>query len=136
MTRNPKNLFFIDGTAAMLSVLLLGVVLVHFESYIGMPISILYSLAVMAAVFTIYSFSCYFFIKKNWEIYLRIIAIANSLYCITSIIVMVYYFDLLTTLGIIYFLGEFAIIILIVRMEIKVISGHFPIPISQNRSPQ
>ena len=35
---NPKKLFFIDGCGAILSAFLLGIVLVRFEKYIGMPI--------------------------------------------------------------------------------------------------
>lgn len=121
MLFSPKKTFLLDAIGAVLSTLLLGVVLVHFESYIGMPLNVLYPLAAVAGVFAVYSFSCYFFLKTNWKPYMRNIAIANSIYCLASIILVIIHFDLLTTLGIIYFISEFLILILIILTEFKTI---------------
>jgi hypothetical protein len=41
----PKTLFLIDAIGAVLSTVLLGIVLVAFEKYIGMPTNVLYALA-------------------------------------------------------------------------------------------
>ena len=121
MKLTTDNVFLVDAIGALLSTLLLGVVLVHFELYIGMPQSVLFPLAFVAALFTLYSGICHFFVKANWKPYLRIIAIANALYCLASIIVVAYHYEQLTTLGVFYFLGEFAIISIIVTSEYKLI---------------
>lgn len=121
MKLSSDNVFLIDAIGALLSTLLLGVVLVQFEPYIGMPQSALFPLAFVAALFTIYSGICHFFVNSKWKPCLRIIAIANALYCFASIIVVTYHYEQLTTLGMIYFLGEFAVISIIVTAEYKLI---------------
>lgn len=118
---SANNVFLIDAIGALLSTLMLGVVLVHFESYIGMPESALCPLAFVAALFTIYSGICHFIVNSKWKPCLRIIAMANALYCFASIIVVTYHYEQLTTLGMIYFLGEFAVISIIVTAEYKLI---------------
>lgn len=42
---NPKKLFQIDGLGAILSAILLGIILVRFERFFGIPVSTLYFLA-------------------------------------------------------------------------------------------
>jgi hypothetical protein len=121
MLRKPKNIFLLDAFGAALSAVLLSFVLVIFEPYFGMPAAVLYQLGVIAGVFTIYSFSCYLLVHDNWQFYLRIIAIANSLYGLASIVLVVYHSSLLTTLGYAYFLGEIAVLAIIIYIEFKTI---------------
>lgn len=116
----PKRIFLIDGTGAIISATLLGYVLVIYNEYIGMPISTLKFLSSIAAVFAIYSITNFFILKSNPSYYIRLIAIANTIYCLTTLSLMVYHFQTLTILGIVYFLGEIFIIIGIVKLEMKV----------------
>ncbi|MGK0387694.1 MAG: hypothetical protein ACI94Y_000420 [Maribacter sp.] len=119
MSLNPRQLFLIDGLGALLSTLLLGVILVKFEYLFGMPRKELYFLSSVAGVFTIYDFICYWKIKDNWQPFLKVIAIANLMYCCFSIAIVFYSYQKLTHLGFIYFLLEFIILIILVRVELK-----------------
>ena len=119
MTVDLKNILLLDALGALLSALFLGIVLVHFEQYIGMPTSTLYSLAAIPCVFMVYSLTCYLSAIKNREWSVRIIILANSLYAILSLSLVIYHFDLLTKLGIAYFLVELVVLICIINFEFK-----------------
>ena len=116
---NQKQLFLIDGIGASISAFFLGVLLVQLRSLIGMPENILYNLAVVPCFFALYSFGCYFFLKSNWAKYLRIIAICNLLYCIATVWLVYFYVEILTYLGLLYFIVELVIIFMLVRLELR-----------------
>lgn len=120
---NPKKLFLIDGIGAFLSAFFLGVVLVNLQKYIGLPKNILYVLAIIPVFFAVYSFSCYFFLKKNQNPFLKGIAIANLLYCCTTISLLIYFYQSLTILGLVYFILELLIVVAIIRLELKAARG-------------
>ena len=117
---NPKLIFLIDGFGAILSVILLGVVLVRLESTIGMPYQTLYILAVIAGVFSAYSFFCSFIIPKKWRMFLKIIASANLSYCVLTFSLLFYHQSQLTTFGVVYFLLEIIIIVGLALFEFKI----------------
>jgi hypothetical protein len=119
MNIKPKTLFLIDGLGAILSALMLGVVLVHFQDLIGMPIRALYVLAFLPCLFMIYSFSCFFFLRDNWSPYLKFIAIVNFLYCLLSIGMMIVHRESLTVIGYIYFIVEIIIVLVIAGIEYR-----------------
>lgn len=110
MQIKPRNLFLIDGLGAILSAVMLGVVLVALNSYIGLSSNTLYILAVIPIFFALYDFVVYLVNSKNWRPYLRIIAIANLLYCVFSIVILFTHLDSLKLLGWIYFVGELIIV--------------------------
>ena len=120
---NPKKLFLIDGIGAFVSAFFLGVVLVSLQKYIGLPKNILYVLAIIPVFFAVYSFSCYFFLKKNQSRFLKDIAIANLLYCCTTISLLIYFYQSLTILGLVYFILELLIVVAIIRLELKAAQG-------------
>jgi len=120
---NPKNLFLIDGFGALLSAFSLGIVLVKFEEIVGMPQRVLYILALMACIFAVYSFSCYLRVNKNWRPFLKAIAFANLLYCCLTIGLVLYFYQSLTALGILYFVLEIIVILLLVSIELKMASS-------------
>ncbi len=64
---NPKKLFLIDGFGTILSAFLLGVILVKFEIIFGIPISVLYILAIIPIFFAAYDFYCYRKRNRNTE---------------------------------------------------------------------
>ncbi len=119
MSLNPRRLFLIDSLGALLSIFLLGFVLVQLESFIGMPKSILYKLAIAPCFFAVYSFICYWRLPKNWRFFLKIIALANLIYCCVSIMLVFYHFEQLTQLGLVYFLGELIVLIALIYLELK-----------------
>ncbi len=119
----PKQLFLIDSLGGMLSALLLGVVLARFETTFGMPRKVLYFLSCLACVYAVYSFLSYWRIKENWRPYMQAIAIANLLYCCLTVGLVIYHRQELTKLGLIYFLLEVVVIISLIIMELKTVSG-------------
>ena len=122
ITFPPKHLFLFDCLGALLSAFLLGVVLPSFQPIFGMPHKILYGLAALAGLFTIYSFWNYIWFKENWQPYLRAIAIVNLLYCGLTAVLVIYFRHELTKWGLLYFLLEMLVIIVLVVIEFRTLS--------------
>ncbi len=118
----PKSLFLLDSCGAIVSALLLGIILVRFESTFGMPINILYFLSFLACIFALYSFLCFLFTQKNSRLYLKIIAMVNLAYCCLTIGLVIYFYHRLTFLGLLYFFVEIIIITLLSILELKTAS--------------
>ena len=112
-----------DSLGAMLTAFLLGVVLANLESTFGMPRKILYILALVACLFAVYSFSCYYLVSKNHNPYLMAIAIANLTYCGITLSLVIFCYDILTWLGVTYFLLEIIIVVSLAIIEIRVARG-------------
>ena len=120
---SPNKLFLVDSMGAVLTAFMLGCVLASFESMFGMPESVLHVLALIACIFAVYSFVCYLRLKENWRPYLKAIAIANLSYCVLSLGCVVYYYELMSALGVLYFVLEVIIVIPLVGLELKVASN-------------
>ena len=114
---NPRILFLIDSLGALLSSVMLGLVLVQFEQIIGMPKEVLYYLALAAIVFFLYSFCLFLWFPDNWRGFLRIIAVANLIYCGVTLSLIVFLHTQLTTLGLFYFILEIIVIIVLAMIE-------------------
>jgi hypothetical protein len=120
LTIHPKILFLIDSLGALLTTFSLFVVLSTFQQFIGMPVSVLTQLSMIAACFCIYSALCFLFLKRNWAPFIQIIGIANLLYCVLTMGVVLIHFQRLTALGIAYFLGEIVIVSVLIYIELNV----------------
>lgn len=116
----PRHLFLLDGLGALMSAVLLGLVLVHFQPLIGMPTSLLYPLAGAASGFCLHSLGCAFYPPTNWRRSLLIVAIANLLYCLITLGLIISYSHQLRPLGWLYFLAEIAIVVPLAALEIAV----------------
>ncbi len=114
-----KNLFLADGLGALLTAFMLGVILIRYESAFGMPRHVLYPLALIAGLFSIYSFTCFLRFPHNWRPYLKAIAWANLAYCGLSMGMVVFYFQKLSSLGLSYFLLEIVVVVLLAIIELK-----------------
>ncbi|AEA45838.1 hypothetical protein [Fluviicola taffensis] len=119
---NPKALFLIDGLGACLTALLIAGILIPFQSVFGMPHFILEVGLLLALTMAVYSLCCSFFAKNNWRFFLKIILVSNSLYCCLIAFFVFYFFEKITTLGMIYFLVEIGVIAGLVMLEMKVVS--------------
>jgi len=119
----PKIIFLIDGFGAMLTAFLLFAILKTIQEFFGMPANILLILSLMALLFAIYSFSCYFFLKRNWKPFLFGISIANFLYCCLTLSLVYFFFAELTGLGITYFLVEVMVVMGLVLVEWRLIKS-------------
>lgn len=115
-----KKLFLIDGIGAVLSAFLLGIILVRFEHVFGMPRRALYFLSVFPCIFALYDLTCYLLNSEKSKVLLKIIAFLNIAYCFISIPFIFKYYQNLTYLGLIYFILELAILILLISIELKI----------------
>lgn len=125
MQTHPERMFLLDGIGALVTALsLLGIA--QLESYFGMPARILHVLAVVVGFYALYSFSCRFFLfgkesfVRIWRTPLLIIASANGLYCVVMAFLLFRFYESLTALGLIYFVMEVSLILLLVWFEVKV----------------
>jgi len=117
---NTKKILLYDGLGALLSAIMHAFVLVKFQELIGMPESVLVPLGIVAACFMVYSLSSYFFSGSKWRGFLKVIAIANLLFCVVSAFLVIKCLDSLTTMGVLYFVGEILIVSGLAIYELKV----------------
>lgn len=120
LASQPRILFLVDSVGALLTTLSLFVVLSTFHELIGMPLSVLTYLSILSVCFCLYSAACFLFLKRNWVPFIRIIGIANLLYCVLTMTLVLVYYSQLTPLGVAYFLGEIMIVGVIVYIELHV----------------
>jgi type III secretory pathway component EscS len=121
LSLSPKRLFLIDSLGALLTAFLLGAILTRLEDDFGMPRKVLNPLSIVALVYALYSFNCYLFVRANWRLFLKIITIANAVYCCATIGLVISFYQALTFLGLAYFLGEISIIGGLVYIEVLTI---------------
>ena len=112
---NPKRLLFIDMIGALVSAMMLGVVLVHFKAFVGIPITALYILAAIPVFFALFDFVG--LLSKSPYLFLRIIAVLNFLYCVLSLGMAFYHESSLTLWGWVYIIGEIIIVCILARIE-------------------
>jgi len=120
----PRRLFLIDSLGALLTALMLGLVLSSFVPVFGMPRAVLYPLSLIAVGFAVYSFFCYRRFPTNWPPFLRGIAVANLFYCCLTLGLVFYYYEQLTVLGGLYFLGEIIIVVSLAVGELKTVKKY------------
>jgi signal transduction histidine kinase len=114
-----KKLFLIDGIGALISVFMLGLVLVKFESHFGIPSSTLYILALLLVFFAVYDFICF---RNNASYrFLNFIAIANLLYCCFSLALVWSHRSTVTSLGWIYVVVEVFVVVVLAVVELRVV---------------
>ena len=120
LTGKPKILFLIDSLGAMLTAFFLLLILRNFNEYFGMPETILTYLAGITLCLCVYSICCFFFLTNYWSSFIYGIVVANLLYCVVTMALLIIYNAQLTIIGTIYFLLEIAIILGIVYVEFNV----------------
>lgn len=114
---SPQRVFFADASGALITTSILAFALAPLHTYLALPKYVFYSLAGMAALLFLYSISIALVKPKNWPIYLKIIALANFLYCPVT-----WFFLFREGAGLyafIYFTGETTLIAAIALSEWK-----------------
>ncbi len=120
----PKRLFLIDSVGAFCTAFFLAAILATFEQFFGMPRKVLYPLALAVCGYSIYSGCCYFFATgSSWRSYLKLIMVANFLYCLLSIALVVYFYKQLTVWGVVYFFTELLVLAALILIEKMTIAG-------------
>jgi len=110
-------MLLIDAIGAVITALLLSQVVARFDDQFGMPKNVVHVLALLACCLAIYSFSSYFFGKKNVKRLLRIVFGTNVLYCVLTTLLMIQHYEALTWLGLAYFVGEIIVIASLLVVE-------------------
>jgi hypothetical protein len=119
-TLTVRQSFAIDAIGAAVTAAMLAVVLPALEPYLGMPPRVLVPLCFVALGFAVYSSSC--FALRASPRWLLVIAAANAAYCLCTLTLVVVLWNTLTPLGVAYFLGEVALILGLVALEVHVAS--------------
>lgn len=114
-----NKLFLLDGIGATVSALFLGVVLMQFQMYFGMPSNPLYILTVIAILMALHSFGSYFWAQRRRKSALTTIAIGNLIYCLITLVFLAIHYKTIELLGWVYFIVEFIILILISYAELN-----------------
>jgi hypothetical protein len=117
----PKKVFLFDALGALATSLLLLLMVAPLESFFQMPAAIVHWLSAFAALFFVYSLGCWFFNPRKWKPYLITIIIANGLYCCLTLGLVLYHVNSLAVWGIAYFLGEIAVIVVLMAIEVNVL---------------
>ncbi|MDF3820790.1 hypothetical protein P3G55_12815 [Leptospira sp. 96542] len=116
---NPRNIFLLDGIGALVSALSLLLIIAPFEVFFGMPGEVVHKLAILAFVFCTYSVVCYILNPIQWRFFLKIIIISNTMYCLISLCLLVYFYNSITLFGYSYFIMEKLVILFLVYFEIQ-----------------
>jgi hypothetical protein len=116
---NLKNIFLLDGSGAVLSAVVTGLLLPSFSGLLGLAPNAFYSLAVFPLIYAVYSFSCFFLVnqKKPWM--LLTIIVANLFYCVVSASVLLLS-KTITSWGRGLLVMEIVVIIAVVAFELHV----------------
>ena len=109
-----------DSLGAIISGFILLVIMRRQNEYFGMPETVLTCLSFIAICFCMYSAACFLFLKDRWTPFIRLIGVANLLYCALTIGLLIKYYSLLTVFGTIYFLIEILIICGLSYVELTV----------------
>jgi hypothetical protein len=104
----------------MMTAFFLFVIMRQFNEYFGMPKTELTYLSAIAICFCFYSTACFLFLKGRWTPFIRLIGIANLLYCVLSIGLLIKYYPSLTIIGTTYFLIEIVIVFGLSYIELNV----------------
>lgn len=120
LSEKPKTLFLTDSLGAILTAFFLFVIMRLFNEYFGMPKTVLTYLSVIAIWFCIYSSACFLFLKGRWTPFIRLIGIANLVYCVLTVGLLIKHYPLLTIIGTTYFLIEIVIICGLSYVELNV----------------
>jgi hypothetical protein len=113
-----KRIFLLDSIGALLTSIFLFTI-IYFIDFFGIPKKELSYLSIIAFFFCIYSAGCYFFIKEDLTPFLRRIGLANLIYCLLTLALLIKYFNLLTIFEKAYFIVEIAVISGLSYVELK-----------------
>ena len=114
-----RKLLLIDGVGAFISAMFLGVVLTRIQHLVGMPEQVLIILSLIAMVMALNSYISSSLKNINHQAALRRVAIINVIYCLITLMLVIYYFGEMKAIGLAYFFLEMFIIVILVFWEWK-----------------
>ena len=113
----PRSLFVVDAIGALSTSLLVLLVLRTFNAYIGMTKPTLTLLGGLALCLLAYSTLCALLLRGSWIPFIYVIITGNLTYCIITIGVILLNYETVTTLGLLYFALEIALVFFLVSLE-------------------
>ncbi|MCZ8343271.1 MAG: hypothetical protein O9301_09595 [Leptospira sp.] len=119
-----KKIFLVDGLGALVSFLMLTFLVAPLELFFGMPQEIVFQLGFFAFFLAIFSLSIFAFGFWERPIFLFLVAIFNTIYCLISLYLMTVYWNQLTIYGSLYFFGEKFIVLSLVAFEFRLSFSH------------
>lgn len=120
LAKRPRLLFVIDASGALITAFFLGIVWTDYCACTGMPQPALRKLFIIALLLSAYSVSCLWLFKNIRAFFIQLIAVANLLYSIATLSLLLLYYPKLSVMGIAYFLTELLIITGLAYLEFKV----------------
>ena len=122
-SNNPKQLFLLDAIGALVSAMMLGVVLVHFQEFFGIDSNTLYFLASFPMLFAVIDIYGYLLTIKRIGRFLQLIALLNLGYCLISLGAVILLHEGISVLGWTYILLEIIILLFLGMLEWQVGKG-------------
>jgi len=119
-TLRPGKLFLIDSIGAGITALCLFALNTLVEPLAGLPTDLMNSLIITALIFSCYSIFCAGLVKNKHAFFMRIIALANTLYALFTAGLWIQYQNTLGSLSKFYFPFEIILIVGLVVIELKV----------------
>jgi hypothetical protein len=117
----PRNIFLIDGIGAALSALFLLGILAQFPEYVGLSKNIFLALGAIACLLCTYSFACFFFSTKKRPALLGVTIAANTLYAALTLSLLLYFGQMISFLGMYYFISELIVLGILIKLEYGVL---------------
>lgn len=117
---NSKNIFLVDSLGAFLNAATLGLVLAPLEHIFGMPRQILYFLATLGIAYGTFSMICHWLNHSAWRKLLYVIIVANLVYAMLTIWLVIRHIGNLTSCGYLYFSLELLVMFILIRLEVRV----------------
>jgi hypothetical protein len=118
--KKPKSLLLVDGIGAFYTASMLLIIKNIFINYISLPLILFDYLAIMAYCMGLFSLAANMFVKKDFYIYLRVIAIVNFIYCTITLSVLVLYYKQVMIWEVAYFVIEVLVVLPLILIEIRV----------------
>lgn len=120
LAKRTRLLFVIDASGALITAFFLGILWTDYCACTGMPQPVLRKLFIIALLLSAYSGSCLLLLKNIRASFIKMIAVANLLYSIATLSLLLFYYPQLSIIGIAYFLTELLIIIGLAYIEFNV----------------
>lgn len=120
--QKPRLVFLLDAFGASISATILMLVFWKFNARLGLPLDVIQLLAFLASCLSLFSFSCYFFLKNFRKRCLKVIVLGNSLYSLLTACLVISFYSKLSALELIYFSLEVTLICGIIYLELQTLN--------------
>ncbi len=114
-----RTIFLLDGAGAVASACFTGLLLPRFSIFLGLNWSLLKTLAMIPAVYAVYSLSIFLFVKKPKPWMLMTIMCANALYCFIDL-GLILFRERITWRAQTLLSAEIVVILLVIFLEYRV----------------